>query len=246
MFVVFLNAVPVPKNDQNARKAPFSTGNENLIRYIRSICPYKQENAVSLHKVISKVRKHFNLTLDLAKIKIHQLIKDQILIVGFHDDVSINILANSTRNKIYNLIQRYPGLFTFKIKNWLHLGTNQTIWHLSFLVEFDYIREYSIKKVKIYGDHLSTPKSVILGFIILKTSPRKIISLLISNPKGMLIQEIETQLARTRTNLEYTLKKLHGFHILQKSTGSIQVYRITPQKHDQIELMLLKYLQIFG
>ena len=247
MFVVFLNLGSSFLQDRERRRTLFFLENQNkdLLRYVRSICSYKKEKAVSIYKVIAKIRKHYGITSLAAEAKVLLLIKQEVLLFGFDDSVSINVLANGTRLKIYNLIQQYPGLYALKIQTFLELGVNQTSWHLSFLLEFHYIQEFPLKKTKIYGSFLCQYSTALVGYALLKPNLRSIISFLMEKTKSITQHDLESHLQKSSGHLTYSLTKLTQLRILQKSSRGLQVYRISPRKVDTISTLLKKYHQLF-
>lgn len=82
---------------------------------------------------------------------VKSLIKKNIILIGTKltkDD----ILSIQTRKKIFDYIKQNPGININDIKNEFKLGSNQVLWHLRMLNDFQYINIIKIGNQKAIFD----------------------------------------------------------------------------------------------
>lgn len=240
MFFVFLNVNSVNELKNFELGRVFEITSSEFFQFIRRICPIHEENAISLSKLTTKIKRKFQLTESETKKLIRQYVDQGILVIGYNDSVNVDVLANNTRKKIYTLIQQYPGLYSFKIQSFLELGANQTLWHLSFLVELEYIQKFKFGKVYIFADYTCPYEKTVLGFILLKDGLHQIIKILIKLENGAKIDVFEEKLDYSKSNLYVLLRKLTSLKIVKKSLTVRGYYLINSDKKQSIKELIQK------
>ena len=198
-----------------------------------------------MDSAVSKFQKKFSLTPPEAKKILKLFIEEELVDVGFDNQIRMNLLANSTRKKIFELIEDFPGVYISIIRSHLELGTNQTLWHLGFLVEFDYITETKFGKVKAYSVLDCSEEEILVGFLTLKNSLRDILILLNLFPNGISIAQLEETTQKPRSSLYYTLNKLDKWKVIQKTEVSSTQFKINFTHLSIIDDALRKYKEIF-
>lgn len=246
MYFVFLNASKIdnfpvidPKNFDSAKEAEY-------FEFIRKICPLRTENTTTIDSLVSKFKNRFSLNVEETKKILRKFIDEEILQIGYDDGVQLNVLANQTRFDIYTLIQEYPGIYISMIRSYLELGTNQTLWHLKFLLEFDYISEKSFGKIKAYAEPNIPFNRILLGFLIFKNTMRQFLSILYKYPQGVSIAELQDLTSKPRSSLNYTLGKLKKMEVVEKTGEAADLYKLNFDIFSMFHEIIDDYSQKFG
>ncbi|WP_457918076.1 hypothetical protein [Candidatus Lokiarchaeum ossiferum] len=216
-----------------------------IFDYICKLCPQRSQKSIYYNQLKSRLRKRFKLNESSVKQVINHFVSLNALIVAFDDSISINILSNSTRKDIYDLIQRYPGVYSNVFKKSLGLGSRQVLWHIAFLLEFNIIKFESFGKIKAYGIITVEPKAILLGFIVLKDSLRTLLIHLMSDPAGFELIELVHIISKPKNSVLYTLKKLKELNVLSISLGETKHYCIRHELLPKIDQTISRYNNIF-
>ncbi len=213
--------------------------NQVYFQYVRRICTKRKP--LDCPQLISKTKRRFDLDLDTTK-KILKGFLDSNLILVKNKEVSVDIMANSTRRMILAQITSYPGCYLNYLKNKLNLGTNQLIWHLSVLSEFKYIKIVEVGKIKAFG-LIDTPKiDIILGCFMLKDPIRKLFAVLIENPEGKSQAELSEIMFLPRTTITYWLKHLSKMNIIEnKRETRPKLYYLNEKYIKNAKSRLIRY-----
>ena len=238
MFVIFLNINQVQKITPSSYEPANEITASEYFQYLRRICPTHISEAIKISSIISKFRKKFGLTEDSVKAILRDYIDQNIIEVGYDDEVRVNILANYIRKQIFVLVQQYPGLYTYKIQKYFDVGVNQILWHLSFLQEFQYIIAYQIRKATFFADISCDYERAMLGFMLLKTSLRSCLQFILKKPNGATIDEILTVMDVARSQVFSILKKLQKLKIVQKSLETRGLYLINETQRQVISHLI--------
>jgi len=128
---------------QNAKNAVY-----NLIKKYMKKQPF-----FSIEEIIEYSNQRLKSNPNINKIKIEKilksLIKKKIIILGTKL-VKENILDNQIRENIYNYIESNAGTNVNEIMRSQNIGSNQVIWHLNFLEQFQFVRPSKIGNQKAY------------------------------------------------------------------------------------------------
>ena len=127
----------------------------------------------------------------------------------------------------------------------MRMRTDQTLWHLGFLLEFNYISETKYGKIKAYSDLVHQANEVLAGFLILKRTLRELLACMKNFPYGIEIKELEKEMAKSRSTLYYTLNKLKERDVILKSKDSSTSFKINLQFLPLIEESIKKFESIF-
>ncbi len=245
MFFFIINEIELNKNKDSIEQDLKSLQLNKYFLYIRRLCPQRTTSRINYPTLVSKMRKKFNIDEKAVKKILKKFVDDKILLVGYDDEVRVNILANENRKKILNLIIQYPGVYINFIKLKLNQNPRQLLWHLAFLVKFDYIIEHSIGKFKPYGESTIDLKCILIGFVILKDSMREIVKILFNSIDGLDSIELSETLGIPKATSVYTLKKLEKLKIVvSNKSGRRLVYFIEHTYNELIKNALEKYLYI--
>ncbi|QEE16418.2 hypothetical protein DSAG12_02248 [Promethearchaeum syntrophicum] len=201
--------------------------------YICKLCPQRTQKHIYSDQLKSRLRKKFRIDDLTVKAIIAYFVNKNALIVAFDDSVSINLLSNTTRKKIHDLIEEYPGVYSNIFIKFLGLGSRQVLWHISFLLEFNIIEYLSFGKIKAYGLIEIDKKLIMIGYVILKDSLRELLKCLLDHPNGSYLGEISELLGKPKNSTLYTLNKLKQLKILILSQDNKKKYSVD-RKYIQI------------
>ncbi len=211
MTFVILNLVKL-QDSMNNQQVFKSIIEPRHLEFIKKICPPKKR--IFIDHVIVNIQKKFKMPREKAKKITNKMIDEEILIKDDNLDVTTNLFINSTRKVIYSHIEKNPGTYTNDIKNTLQLGTNQVLWHLAILEEYNLVNTKNIGKTKVYYTGNVVEKRIMIGFIFLKKNANLLLKFLIDFPDGINISLISTEINVSISTLRYILKKLTKLGIL--------------------------------
>ncbi|MBN1802705.1 MAG: hypothetical protein JW891_14430, partial [Candidatus Lokiarchaeota archaeon] len=110
---------------------------------------------------------------------IKSLIKKNIILIGSNITRG-DIFNTPLRGKIYQYIRNNPGININDVKNKFNIGSNQTIWHIRMLNDFEFIRIVKIRNQKALFDiDLDENKDMLL-FYLRNEKVQEIINLLLA------------------------------------------------------------------
>ncbi len=140
------------------------------------------------------------------------------------------ILRNDTRKLIYDFIKKFPGVNINTIKTSLNLGSNATMWHLGVLLKFGCVKEIRHKSSVLFTLPQIPQNEVILPVLLRKDLNRKILKALES--QALPLSRLEAMLGEDRRNIEYAIKILQEFALVEKLSQSDSIssssYRLNP------------------
>ncbi len=194
--------------------------------YICKLCPQRTQKHIYSDQLKSRLRKKFRIDNLTVKAIITYFVDKNALIVAFDDSVSINLLSNTTRKKIHDLIEEYPGVYSNIFITYLGLGSRQVLWHISFLLEFNIIEYLSFGKIKAYGLKDIDKRLILIGYVILKNSLREMLKFLLDHPNGSYLGDISELLGRPKNSTLYTLNKLKQLNILIMAMDNKKKYSV--------------------
>ncbi len=111
-----------------------------------------------------------------------------------------------------------------------NLGSNVTIWHLSVLLKFGCVQEIRHKSSLLFALPQISLTEVILVALIRKDLNRKILKALES--QTLSLSSLESILGEERRNIEYAIKNLQEFAIIEKipqvEPSTSNMFKINP------------------
>ncbi len=214
--------------------------------YIYRLCPQRSQKQIYYNQLLSSLRKKFHLDEESIKKILTFFIDNNALIVAFDDSVNINILTNTIRKKIYELIQKYPGIYSKIVMEYLSLGTRQTLWHITFLLEFNLIHYIRFNKIKAYSLKEVDLKRITIGYVILKDSLRNLLTHLLLHPNGQKLNDIANSLSKPVNSIFYSIRKLKKIGILTNFSSEKKKYIIDSSFTYLISQTIEKYKSIFS
>jgi len=204
--------------------------------YVKRCCT--KRNLVEYRKLITKIQKKFGISYEEAKKIIDKLEKNNSITIN-NNLVKINILVDPTRNKIYNLIIQYPGIFVNYIRKILNIGSKITLYHLAELLNKKKIITHAIGNLKLFSDIDVSIKDTVIGSLILRNNNKKIIQILLNKNIEMSELEIVNESGLARSTIFYALKKLIEINLLKKKQiKNITAYYINPKYKQQVFLAI--------
>jgi len=145
------------------------------------------------------------------------------------------ILSNFNRKKIYEYIQKNPGIIFNRIVTNLNLTIPVVEWHLNILMKFNYIIKEKIDNSVVYFDLNIKPEDRMTKYLISKGKSKQIINLLAVNQEGMTKNQISKKLNMHATTVTKYLDKLHEFGIItKKSLPNKNLYFLNNKIYNQI------------
>ena len=98
---------------------------------------------------------------NFTKAKILRIVKDlvkkRLIIIG-SKLVKDTVLENTLRRQIYEYVLNHPGSTNYDLRKAFDVGANQILWHLNFLIKFEFIKIIKIEKHKAIFSFDSDPK----------------------------------------------------------------------------------------
>ena len=95
-----------------------------------------------------------NLNINGIRTVLKSLVEKNVIVEG-SKLTRDEILTNLNRNKIYEYIQKNPGINFNKIVSSLNLNIPVVEWHLNILIKFNFIIKEKIDNLDVYFDSLS-------------------------------------------------------------------------------------------
>lgn len=183
---------------------------KNRYLEVNKIVPY-------LNAILSKSEPFLNK--NGIKVVVSNLIKKNLLVDGSkltRDDV----LKNTNRLKIYNIIVNNPGIHLMNIINLLGMSIFLVKWHLNMLLKFNFVKRTNVENREIYYDlNLSEKKAKFLHFMG-RERTIKIIKYLKKNPNGLSKYRISKELRMHPNTISKYIHKLEELDILSRKDFS--------------------------
>ena len=247
MFFLVFNIASVESTARNTASLQKRGIKPEYFKFLQKICPVQVDtrNVLDIDSAISKFQKKFKISRPKAQQVIKDFIDEDFLSVGYDNQLQMNLLANPIRNKIYKLIQQYPGIYLSIIRAHLAIGSNQTVWHLNFLVKFEYVDVTSFGKIKAFSIFNSNQKYVLIGFLVLKKTLRDLLTILHKDHNGFTLQELMEKNKKSRSSLVYTLKKLEYLGVIEKNEETMLKYKFSFIYFSIFVETLIKFQVIF-
>ncbi len=125
-----------------------------------------------------------------------------------------DILDNSNRLSIYNLVLNNPGIHFMYIVNLLGMSIFLVKWHLSMLLKFNLINTTRVENREIYYNSHLTEKTAKRLHFMSRERTLKIINYLKSKPKGCSKYRISKELKIHPTTTTKYIHKLEEFEVI--------------------------------
>ncbi len=198
--------------------------NRFILQYIRRVISNKKK--CYLDHIKRKVRNKFKFENETIELFFNDMIQKKMILVD-EGLVEINIFANPTRRKIFELIKAYPGIYTYLIKNILNIGPNQVDIHLSVLEMNNLIKYIDFGKVRVYGVEIVPEIQIYIGFLAFKKSSRKILIFLCRNALGPKRSEIMEYISLSKSATIYWIKKLIKLRLIYVRINHVNHYYLS-------------------
>ena len=145
------------------------------------------------------------------------------------------ILSNFNRKKIYEYIQKNPGVLFYNIVSNLGLNIPVVEWHLNILIKFMYISKEKIENRGAYFDVNVKSEDRMIIYLISKDKCKQIIDFLKENQEGITRSQISEQLNMHSTTVTKYTDKLHENGILaKKSLPNKTLYFLNNENYEKL------------
>ncbi|MFW9949993.1 MAG: winged helix-turn-helix transcriptional regulator [Candidatus Thorarchaeota archaeon] len=128
------------------------------------------------------------------------------------------ILLNFNRNKIYQYIQKNPGVHFYNIVSGLDINIPVVEWHLNILIKFIYICKEKIENKDAYFDIKVKSVDRMVIYLLSKGKSKQIINFLLENQEGVTRNQISEQLNMHSSTVTKYIELLHENGIVNKKT----------------------------
>ncbi|MFW9820403.1 MAG: hypothetical protein ACFFE5_12400, partial [Candidatus Thorarchaeota archaeon] len=179
-----------------------------------------------------KSRADNKLNIDGINLAIDSLMKKN-LIIGGSRLTRRTVLLNINREKIFEIIKQYPGIYKYKITKMMNLSQYVTNWHLSKLLAFDFIRELDMDGHICYFDSLLGKENDLLYITINKEKCRKLIEFLKENKNGCTKNQISRELNMHYNTIVRYIKEIEKYNLLNRSILNKREYLTLDEKEYQ-------------
>jgi predicted transcriptional regulator len=209
----------------------------NLIKeYIKKKSIIKIIDLVNF--VDNRLRFNPNYTKYKVEIIVKSLIKKKIILVGTKltkDD----ILSIEIRKDIYNYILEKPGININQIKNEFNLGSNQALWHLRTLSDFEFIRMVKIGNQKAMFNFKLDKNNDNVIFHLRNEKIQEIIALLIKSNEPLKPTKISEILNIHYNTVKKYLNILLKFNLILKVNGNKKKrYKLNNTVYSNLEKLM--------
>jgi len=143
-----------------------------------------------------------------------------------------DILANETRNKIYQFVQENPGTHEREVRNALNLGAYMAFRHLKFLEKFGFLRtkRYKNKKTFFPSDF---DESYEKNALIFKDKTNSILYECIQEYGRIQLNQLSKLLQMPYTTIQSRLKQMLDENIIEKVIQDGIPYYVIKKPSDQ-------------
>ncbi|MBD3342739.1 MAG: hypothetical protein GF353_26820 [Candidatus Lokiarchaeota archaeon] len=185
-------------------------------------------------------RLKFNPNFNRNKVEkiVKSLIKKNIILIGTtltKDD----ILSVQTRKIIFEHVKQNPGININEIKNEFNLGSNQVLWHLKMLEDFQYIKTVKIGNQKALFDVNFNDDRCHITFHLRNDKIQDIVNLLRSSNEPLRPTNISDTLSIHYNTTKKYLNILLEFQIIVKVNGNKKKrYIINPEPNYIMEKLI--------
>ena len=191
----------------------------------------------SIREIISfinnRLRYNPNINENRIELILKDLIKRRIIIPGTRL-MKNNIIEHPKRNEIFNYIKKYPSNIN-EIMKALNIGSNQTLWHLTCLEKFQFIRSKKINNHRIFFKFDSNPKLDQLYHYLKKEIVQKIINFMKKENKALKITEIATGLKKNHSTIKKYLDILKDLELIKiEKEKNRNIFKLDKEKYSKV------------
>ena len=163
---------------------------------------------------------------------VKDLIKKRVIIIG-SKLVKDNILENPLRRNIYDYIVNNPASTIYDLRKEFNVGANQVIWHLNFLVKFEFVKTIMIEKHKVIFSFEAEPKYYKIFYYIANEKVKLILNTFKKNKYPLSALDITNTLSMHYNTVKKYLEKLLDIGIVKLSNEK-KKYEINYDTYNQI------------
>jgi predicted transcriptional regulator len=197
--------------------------NESIIldfvcEYVNKNRPFEKEKVIPfVSSRFSKIRININ---DLGiKTALDSLINKRIIVEG-SKLLKNNILSNSNRALLYNIIKCNPGIHFTRLVKTSGLNNFLVKWHLEKLIEFNLVKKEKVDNFEAYFDSNLKCKNYEIIHIISREKCSKILEFLQDNQEGYTKTHISKKLSIHPNTVQKYVEKLESFNLIIKIKSS--------------------------
>ncbi len=189
---------------------------------------------------INKVVSYLNTRLPNSKASlnrngiesvINKLIKKSIIVDG-SKLTRFELLDNSNRLMMYNLIIENPGIHFMNIVNILGMSIFLVKWHINMLLKFNLIKNSKVENREIYFDSKLSEKIAKRSHFLNRERSQRIIHYLKNKPDGCPKYRISKELKLHPVTTTKYIQKLEEFDVvLSKKLSNKTLYSLNKNSH---------------
>jgi predicted transcriptional regulator len=175
----------------------FVTNNEQNV--LETINEYLEKNRFfSVNDILPFISSRFaksgiNINVNGIKTILKSLVEKNLIVEG--SKLTRNeILSNFNRKKIYEYIQKNPGVHFYNIVSNLDLNIPVVEWHLNMLIKFMYINKEKFGNQEAYFNITIKPEDRRIIYLMSKDKCKQIINFLKVNQEGITKHQISEHL----------------------------------------------------
>ena len=169
-------------------------------------------------------RKSININREGIKKVLISLIKQKLIVEGINLTKN-DVLLNQNRKNIYRYIKSSPGTFLNRIISELKLSNHVVYWHLSILMEFEFIERKKIESQPVYFVKGINFEKVKQNFVISKKKSQEIIEYLRNNAGGITKTQLKKTLSMHHNTITRYIDELEDINlIIKKEVGKRELY----------------------
>jgi len=190
---------------------------------------YLNENKIlDKSNVISYINSYFakasiNISVKGITKHLESLVEKKRIVEG-SKLIKANVLRNSSRKKIYEFINVYPGVYYNKIVKGLKLSNHVVYWHTSILLKFGFIKTTKIENHEIFfNSKLEKDEVKRHYFSTIKEKSKKILNYLKNYELGV------TQLKLSST-LQIHPKTVKKYLLYLEEIGMVEKKKVSAKK----------------
>jgi predicted transcriptional regulator len=189
--------------------------------------------------VNNRVRYNPDINRNRIELIIKSLIKKRVIIPGTKL-MKKDIIDNPTRNEIYRYIKQNPAKNINEIMKSHNLGSNLTLWHLSALEKFQFIRSKKIRNQCVFFKFDSDPKFDKLYYYMENDIVQSIIKLM-ENEEPLKITEIVDALKKNHNTIKKYLGALTALKLVEiEKEKSRDLYKLNKENYLKAVKLVLR------
>ena len=145
------------------------------------------------------------------------------------------IFTNSKRKEIYDHILENPGVYHYKIMKDLDFSNHLVLWHLSMLLEFDFIKKAKIENHDVLFDINLSFDEVKEKYYLNNEKCKKILDYLVNHNDGNTLNGLSEGLGMHSNTIKKYLRALKNLELIFSKKESNKItYFLDEKRHSKL------------